>query len=205
MLSMAYNGLGNCCPASYEGASIATSKTAPFMSSGILDHIVLNDVVDKQCQQMVERVELLKEEFLVHSRLVSGVPDLRRSIRAILNIDGVYVGDIVWRAGANILPSEDVLRVRRLHACTWPCFKNAAGEPDQFDECRSVDAFVDTRTVIDTSTWYRDSPSILKVAVPHPCNSECVDLSRVGDCGGSRRQTVGDCGSSRKQAQPQQQ
>ena len=131
-----------------------------------LEHTVLHDVVNKQCQQMVEGVELFKEEFLVHPRLVSDVPDLRRSTRAVLQIGGVHTDDIVWLTGAKCGRAKMFYQFGDDMLAHLALFENAAGVPDQFDERQSVDAFVDTRTIIDTCTWYYDSPSILKVAVP---------------------------------------
>ena len=132
-----------------------------------LQHTVLHDVDNKQCQQMVECVELFKEEFLVHPRLVSGVPDLRRSTRAVLKIGGVYIDDIVWLAGANKCCRAKMFYEFGCYMLAYDLVSKCGRGPDQFDERQSVDAFTDTRTITDTCIWYCDSPSTLKVAV-HP-------------------------------------
>ena len=55
-----------------------------------LEHTVLHDVVNTQCQQLLEGVELFKEQFLVTPRDVRDVPNLRRSTRAVLKLGGLY-------------------------------------------------------------------------------------------------------------------
>ena len=131
-----------------------------------LEHTVLYDVVNKQCQQMLEGVELFKEQFLERPCDVPGVPNLRRSTRAVLKCGGLYVGDVVYTAACTCGRVRMFYEYRDEMLVHLSLYHSVAGAPDVFDERLSEDTFVDTREVVDACTWFYDSPSIVKVAVP---------------------------------------
>ena len=131
-----------------------------------LEHTVLHDVVNKQCQQLQEGVELFKSQFLENPQEVVGVSNLHRSARAVLPCGSLYAGDIVWlrsaRCGRVVLfyefGSDMVVHVSLYGAVD--------GMPDLCSEESPVDEFVDTAEVVDACTWFYESPSVLRVAVP---------------------------------------
>ena len=45
-------------------------------------------------------------------------------------------------------------------------YQSVRGAPDVFDERLSEITFVDTHEIVDACTWFYDSPSIVRVAVP---------------------------------------
>ena len=102
----------------------------------------------------------------MNPRDVSGVPNLRKSPRAVLRAGGMYAGDIVWLRGSRCgrivlfyeLGNDMVVQVS--------LYRTVDDMPDLFSEEAPVDAFVDTADVVDTCTWFYDSPSCLRVAVP---------------------------------------
>ena len=131
-----------------------------------LEHTVMYDVVNKQCQQMLEGVELFKEQFLERPCDVPGVPYLRRSTRAVLKCGGLYVGDVVYTAACTCGRVRMFYEYRDEMLVHLSLYHSVAGAPDVFDERLSEDTFVDTCEVVDACTWFYDSPSIVKVAVP---------------------------------------
>ena len=131
-----------------------------------LEHTVLYDVVNKQCQQLLGGVDLFKDQFLVNPSDVRDVPNLRRSKRAILKQGDMYAGDVVY------LRSSRCGRVNMFYEfgddflVQVSLYHSVSGAPDVFDERLSEDAFVDVRDIVDACTWFYHSPSIVKVAVP---------------------------------------
>jgi len=131
-----------------------------------LEHTVLHDVVNKQCQQLLAGVELFKEEFLVSPRDVREVPDLRMSTRAVLKFGGVYVGDILCMRPSRCGRVKNFYEFRGNLLVHVSMYQSVAGAPDVFDERSSEDAFVETHEIIDACTWFYQSPSVVKVAIP---------------------------------------
>ena len=131
-----------------------------------LEHTVLHDVVNKQCQQLIEGVELFKEQFLVNPRDVRDVSNLRRSTRAVLKIGGLYVGDVVYMRESRCGCVKNFYELGGSLFVHLSLYQSVAGAPDVFDERLSEDAFVDTHEIVDACTWFYQSPSTVKVAVP---------------------------------------
>lgn len=132
-----------------------------------LEHTVLHDVVNKQCQQLLEGVELFKEEFLVSPRDVREVPDLRMSTRAVLKLGGLAVDDMVcMRPSMRCGRVKNFCEFRGILLVHVSMYQSVAGAPDVFDERSSEDAFVETHEIIDACTWFYQSPSVVKVAIP---------------------------------------
>ena len=131
-----------------------------------LEHTVLHDVVHKQCHQLLEGVELFKEQFLVNACDVRDVANLRRSTRAVLKVGGLYAGDIVYIRGSRCGCVNMFYEFGDAIVVQVPVFQSVAGAPDAFDERLSEDSFVDASGIVDACTWFYASPAILKVAVP---------------------------------------
>ena len=131
-----------------------------------LEHTVLHDVVNTQCQQLLEGVELFKEQFLVTPRDVRDVPNLRRSTRVVLKLGGLYVGDIVYMRRSRCGRVEMFYEFQDHLLVQLSLYQSVQGAPDVFDERLSEITFVDTHEIVDACTWFYDSPSIVRVAVP---------------------------------------
>ena len=131
-----------------------------------LEHTVLYDVVNKQCQQLLDGVELFKEQFLVNPRDVRDVPNLRRSTRAVLKLGDLYAGDVVYIRGSRCGRVQMFYEFGDVLVVQLSLHRSVAGAPDVFDERLSEGAFVHAHEIVDACTWFYDSPGIMKVAVP---------------------------------------
>ena len=131
-----------------------------------LEHTVLYDAVNKQCQQLLDGVDLFKEQFLVTPRDIRDVPNLHTSARAVLKLGGLYVGDIVYMRGSKCGRVERFYEYGDLLLVQLSLYQSVRGAPDVFDERLAEITFVDTHEIVDACTWFYDSPSIVKVAVP---------------------------------------
>ena len=131
-----------------------------------LEHTVVYDVVNKQCKQLSEGVELFKNQFLVSPRDVRDVPNLRRSTSAVLDLGVLQIGDVVYMRGSRCGCVKMFYEFGDDLLVQLSLYQSVAGAPDVFDERLSEDTFVDTREIVDACTWFYDSPSIVKVAVP---------------------------------------
>ena len=131
-----------------------------------LEHTVLHDVVNKQCSQLVEGVDLFKEQFLVNPVAFREVPNLRRSTRAILKLGAAYVGDILYMRGSRCGRVKMFFELGDDLMVQVSLYHSVAGAPDVFDERLWEDTFVEPREIVDACTWFYDAPSIVRVAVP---------------------------------------
>ena len=131
-----------------------------------LEHTVLHDVVNKQCQQLLEGVELFKEQFLVRPHDVRGALGLRHSTRAVLKLGSCYVGDLFYLRGLRCGRVEGFYELGDNLFVQLSLYQSVRGAPDMFDERIVEHAFIDPDEVVDACTWFYDKPSIVKVAVP---------------------------------------
>ena len=134
-----------------------------------IEHTVLADVVNKQCQQMVGGVELFMERFLVSPHFVQGGNGLHRSRRAVLPCGEVSDKDIVW------LRSAQCARVKMFYQSSDPLspiivdavvMANIANDPSFLDELIVEQILVDSVEVVDACVWFYDEPAQIRVAIP---------------------------------------
>ena len=78
----------------------------------------------------------------------------------------MYAGDIVWLRGARCGRVVLFYESGADMVVHVSLYRNVDGQPDFFTEESPVDEFVDAAEVMDACTWFYDSPSILRVAVP---------------------------------------
>ena len=131
-----------------------------------IEHTVLADVLHKQCSQFAEGVDLFKERILYRPSPLTGVEGLLRSAAAVLPCGMLHRGDIVWlrdcRCGRilNFFEFDESIFV---HVAI---LANIDAEPSRLDETRQSREFVDSRSVVDSCTWYYESRIEIKVVIP---------------------------------------
>ena len=132
-----------------------------------IEHTVLADVINKQCEQMVEGMDLFKERFLVDAREVQS--GLMRSRHAVLACGSLQRNDVVW------LKDSKCGRINTFYECDSSIivdidlFANVDGNIRLLDENRHSQSFVDAGSIVDACIWYYDRPGVLKVCVPVIC------------------------------------
>ena len=131
-----------------------------------LEHTVLADVVNKQCEQLCEGIDLFKASFLVNPRTMVDVPDLHRSRTAVLPIGRLRADDVIWVEGSRCGRVAMFYELRDEIIVQVTIFEPCKGDATAFDERISHDVFIESRDVVDACTWYYLRPSIMKVAIP---------------------------------------
>ena len=131
-----------------------------------IEHTVIHDVVNKQCEQLMSGIDLFKETVLVDPRVFDGIPSLRRSLKAVMPMGVMHTNDVIWMEGGRCGRIKMFYEFHEEFLLHVAIYSNAGRDPAAFDERQSTDAFIDVREVVDACTWFYQQPSIIKVAVP---------------------------------------
>ena len=131
-----------------------------------IEHTVLADVVNKQCQQMTDGHDLFKNLCLVNPRVVQGRADLERSNTAVLPCGAVRHGDVVWFKDATCGRVECFYKLADTIAVDVRLFRNVWSDLRLLDETRQTRTIVDVNTLVDSCIWYYDAPAVIKVSMP---------------------------------------
>ena len=131
-----------------------------------IEHTVVYDLVNKQCEQLFEGVDLFQETFLINPRQVDDIPFLARSPKAVLKMGSLHTGDIIWIANCRCGRIKTFYELHHRIFAHMDLFRNSAGDPAMFDERCSTDIFIDAEEIVDACTWYEAGPGIIKVAIP---------------------------------------
>ena len=133
-----------------------------------IEHTVIHDVVNKQCEQLQKRgVDLFQATVLVDPRVISGAPFLiSRSTKAIAPMGALHSNDVIWMQDGRCCRIKMFYEVHGDFLLNVDIFDNVGDDPAAFDERHSTDAFVGVAEVVDACTWFYIRPSIIKVAVP---------------------------------------
>ena len=129
-----------------------------------IEHTVLADIVNKQCEQMVHGLDLFKEQFMVAPRVV--LDGLTRSRTAVLRIGNLHMGDIVWIQGARCGRVCMFYELGEHIFVAVQIYRNAFDEPALFIEEQCRETFIEPYDIVDACTWYYDAPGIIKVSIP---------------------------------------
>ena len=131
-----------------------------------IEHTVLADVINKQCHQFAEGVDLFKEQFLHKPRTVSGVDGLLRSAAAMLRCGMVRSGDIVWFRDATCGRVVYFIEIGDSIYIFVALYANIEGDPSRLDESRQSRHFIDAHSMVDACTWYYANPAEIKIVIP---------------------------------------
>ena len=131
-----------------------------------IEHTVLADIVNKQCKQMIEGMNLFLQQFLVEPGELVGLAGVLRSRTAMLRCGTVRRCDIVWLSDATCGRVNCFYEVGGQIFSHLSMFESIESNPAMFDECRQRETFCDARSIVDACTWYYDSPSIIKIVIP---------------------------------------
>ena len=132
----------------------------------VFEHTVLADVINKQCHQFAEGVDLFKEQFLHKPRTVSGVDGLLRSAAAVLRCGMVHSGDIVWFRDATCGRVVNFFEIGDSIYIFVALYANIEGDPSRLDESRQSRHFIDAHSMVDACTWYYANPAEIKIVIP---------------------------------------
>lgn len=131
-----------------------------------IEHTVLADLVNRQCRQLPEGVDLFKAQLLVHPRAVEGAPNVCRSRAAVLRCGEIRSKDIVWFKNAECGRIAGFYEVGESIIADVVLYQNVLDDPCLFHEDRQSKQFVDVGAIVDACTWYYDSPGVIKVVIP---------------------------------------
>ena len=81
-----------------------------------IEHTVLADLVNRQCHQLKEGVDLSKAQCLVHPRAVEGAPNVCRSRAAVLRCGEIRSKVLVWFKNAECGRIAFCLRSGRVYS-----------------------------------------------------------------------------------------
>ena len=140
---------------------------------GYMEHIVITDIVNQHCEQVLTGHDLFEEEFLVEPRKLAWNKAVLLSKKAVLLCGMVQKGDIVF------FGSGVCALVRRFWAISEVQFVEVVELPmvhgDISVRCFSADAekqdapsrFEESRFVIDSCIWHNtEIEGIIRVCVP---------------------------------------
>ena len=130
-----------------------------------IEHTVLADVINSQCNQMSTGTTLWREYTLVNPKPINGVPGFHGSTSALTPCGFIRSGDIVWCTEARCC------RVSSFYETPDGFFAAVAfltnqGPLSMFAESATTNDFIDIIEFVDAVTWYVDSPGIIKVVIP---------------------------------------
>ena len=148
-------------------------KYIAFHVFGYMEHIVITDIVNQYCEQVLTGHDLFEEEFLVEPRKLAWNKAVLFSNKAVLLCGMVQKGDIVF------FGSGVCTLVRRFWAISEVQFVEVVELPmvhgDISVRCFSADAekqdapsrFEENRFVIDSCIWHNtEIEGIIRVCVP---------------------------------------
>ena len=129
-----------------------------------IEHTVLADVINSQCNQMANGTSLWCEFSLVNPKPI-GMPGFHGSTSALTRCGFIRKGDIVWCTEARCC------RVASFYEAFGDFFAAVAfltnqGPLSMFAESATANDFIDVNEFVDAVTWYVDSPGIIKVVIP---------------------------------------
>ena len=131
-----------------------------------IEHTVVADVINTQCVQLCDRLDLWKKHVLIEPRELPGVQGVTFARSAILACGFVKHGDIVWcqdaqccRVVAFYVATDDEMfvSVERL---------GSAGGLCTYHEKATTLDFIDVRSIVDAVVWYLDADGIIKIVIP---------------------------------------
>ena len=144
------------------------SKAAALHVFRYLEHTVLTDLINRQCQQVVEGHGLFQNKFLAHPRVleVMGVEYLR-STEAVLACGHIHADDIVYVAGGTIARVVAFWQPRgsthdNLVAHCMGML--VVGDNRYVDSGRPL--FVDTDSIVDACVYRPFGDGVIRVRVP---------------------------------------
>lgn len=120
-----------------------------------LEHTVLADILNQQCEQILDGHSLFQRQFLAHPKTIDVFGHrLNRSSEAVLECGHIYTGDVIYVVGGV------VARIM----CFWQLAEHITAQChvcEKVDECEYRDgtnvSFVSTDSILDAMS-YRPRP-----------------------------------------------
>ena len=131
-----------------------------------IEHTVLADVINKQCHQYVQGVDLFKRQFLHQPRSVAGSPDVRRSVGAVCHCGMLHRGDVCWLRDTRVGRVVMFYEIDGSIGVEIDIYQFVNDEPSIVDETRSTRTFVEVSALVDACTWFQSAPGIITISIP---------------------------------------
>jgi len=148
-----------------------SAKKAALHVFRYMEHTVLVDLVNRQCEQFsASDASLFHETCLVHARDVTFPHGTyRRSSIAILRCGEINAGDIVWLTSGVV---GKVIRFWQSHGADDTInvqidgYRSSDASGHRFLESTPYAHFADASSIIDACIWTRVSHGLIRVIVP---------------------------------------
>jgi hypothetical protein len=131
-----------------------------------IEHTVLADVINKQCHQFVQGVDLFKRDFLHLPRTIVGSPAVLRSVDAVLSCGLLHRGDICWLRDARVGRIAMFYAIDDTIIVDFSIFEFLDGEPTTLDESRQSRMFIDSNVVVDAVSWFQSNVGVITIVIP---------------------------------------
>ena len=132
-----------------------------------IEHTVLANVVNKQCEQLISGHDLVKRELLVPPMKIQWAIDgSLRSGAAVTPCGQLRQNDIVWLKGASCGRINWFYDYRGEMYVDVNMMAHVENDPSKFDENIAVQTYVQATAIVDALVWFYEAPSIIKVCVP---------------------------------------
>ena len=131
-----------------------------------IEHTVLADVINKQCHQYVQGVDLFQRQFLHLPRSVAGLPDVRRSVGAVCHVGQLHRGDVCWLNDSRVGRVVMFYEIDGSIAVEMVIYPFVNDEPSLVDETRPTRTICDVSTLVDAGLWFQSAPGIITISTP---------------------------------------
>ena len=131
-----------------------------------LEHTVLADIVNKQCHQFANGVDLFSEHFLHNPKPIAGAENISRSDDAVLHCGHVHRHDICWFQDATCGRAHCFYELDSTILIDVFILSNLADEPSMLDETRQTRTIIPARRLVDACCWFYDRPGVIKIIIP---------------------------------------
>ena len=135
-----------------------------------MEHTVLVDMINRQCEHIVSDANLFIKSFLVNPKRVTtdGIT-LFRSLKAILHCGEIRNEDIVWLESGVV--GKVVCFWQTMHASEFSVqletyARSDAADDTLFSDAHAIADFADATTIIDACIWAHKSAGVMRVLKP---------------------------------------